>query len=220
MVDFNQYLAAMTQIPTTTLLNIFLLLLVFTLLYINPYKPKPRDLWNWWKLRLYKNPSIHRIIYPNGDEKEYILSKFDDKVETKYDGEVKRTYIMNQKLTTRRNKVPIFTHHFSKAQGVDFFNQREARKLDNEKFCNLISNARINMDLLKEIWKKKDLVKYILVLAICAAAAAGLSFQDLNLLTELMQRIDAGQITVNCANIAADTVKAVPVKEVTELVTT
>lgn len=202
MVGINDFLVGLQKIPMESLLNIGLLLIVFTLLYMNPYKPKFRDMLNWWKLKLYKNPSIHRIIFPNGDEKEYILSNFDDKIDKNYDKSEMRTYIMNQKLQTRRNKVPIFTHHLGKAQGVDFFNDKEAAKLDGKKLNNLLHKSMISVELIKQLLNKKDLIKYIAIIAIGAGAAALFSFQGLNAINELVVALQNGDIAVKCANAA------------------
>lgn len=204
----SQLSSQLSNISTVSILNLIYLLIIFTLLYMNPYKPKIRDMYNWWKLKLYKNPSIHRIIFPNGNEAEYVLSNFDDKLEASYD-KTKRTYIMNQQKITRRNKVPIYTHHLEKTTGVDFFSSTEAQKLDSEKFNSIIHNAKVNVDVLKELFKRKDMLKYLTIAAIGMGAAALFSFQGLNVantilqhITTIMGHIDKGDIVVKCANVA------------------
>lgn len=188
------------NIPIESILNIIFLFIIFTLLYMNPYKPKPRDLLNWWKLRLFQNPSIHRIIYPNGNEREYVLSSFGDNIEANYDKSKKRAYIMNHAKTTRRNKVQIFTHHIDKAQGVDLFDKKEAEKLDAEKYYNSISNARITIDLIKQLLNKKDLIKYIFIVVVCAAAAAIFAFQNNGVVNAVFDLLKSGAVVVTCKN--------------------
>lgn len=208
MVGLNEILAKINTgigaIPMESVLNIALLLVVFTILYLNPYKFGIKDMINWWKQKLFRNPSIHRVIFPNGDEKEYVLNKFGDKIDAKYDGKIRRTYFMNQKYFTRRNKVPIYTHLLEKAEGVDFFNQAEAKKLDSEKFHNIIHNAKIDVDMIKQILQKKELIKYLAIAAICIGLAALFSFQGLNVANAILQKLSSSELTVKCSNIATE----------------
>jgi len=171
------YIEILSAIPFSMLTNFFLFFMLIVALKFNPQKPSIKDMFNWIKLKTYKNPSIHRLISVDGSETEVVYNKVEKTMHRN-----NCAYMMARNLTTTRNKVPIYTHLEDKAQGVDFFDKKNTNKLDSEIYETSLVAAKASgdFDFFDKLWGYRHVIKFISAIAICSAAAAFFGFQILN----------------------------------------